>query len=160
MPRDPSKSQEHSRGLMLIAVFKIFKGVVLLAVGLGALRLIHRDAAAQLLHWINFFRVDPENIFIHRLIAKFSELDDHKLREFSIGTFIYSALLLTEGTGLAFRKRWAEYFTIIMTGSFIPLEIWELYRHTSEVRIIILIINVAIVVYLIYEVRRNRRRTR
>jgi len=160
MPGDLSKSDPRSGGLMLIAAFKIFKGVVLLAVGLGALRLIHRDAAAQLLQWINFFRVDPENIFIHRLIAKFSELNDHKLREFSIGTFIYSALLLTEGSGLAFRKRWAEYFTIFMTGSFIPLEIWEFYRHPSEVKVIILVINVAIVVYLIYEIRRNRRRAR
>jgi uncharacterized membrane protein (DUF2068 family) len=60
---------------------------------------------------------------------------------------------LTEGFGLLFRKRWAEYLTIIATGSFIPLEIYEIARHCSAARILLLIGNVAIVVYLIVHVR-------
>ena len=140
---------------MLIAAFKLLKGLMLLAVGIGALKLLHKDVAAELARWVDLFRVDPDNFFIHRLLAKLSILDDQKLRELSFGTFFYSGLLLTEGVGLSLRKRWAEYFTIIATTSFIPLELWELAKGLSWAKIIILLINIAVVVYLVIEVRRN-----
>ncbi len=145
-----------SRGLLLIAAFKLLKGLMLLAVGIGALKLLHKDVAAELARWVDLFRVDPDNFFIHRLVAKLSILDDRKLRELSFGTFFYSGLLLTEGVGLGLRKRWAEYFTIIMTTSLIPLEIWELVKGVSWAKILVLLINIAVVVYLVIELRRNR----
>lgn len=148
--------QPHSRGLLLIAAFKLLKGFLLLAVGVGALELVHKDVAAELIRWIDIFRVDPDNIFIHRILAKFSILSDRQLRELSFGTFFYSALLLTEGTGLALRKRWAEYFTIIVTTSFIPLEVWQIARRVSGPKVLVLLINVAIVAYLVMELRRTR----
>src|SRR5271154_4546140 len=107
--------KSHSRGLMLIAVFKLFKGLALIAVGIGALHLLHKDVAAMADQWVNAFRVDPHNRYILWLLTKLSSVDDKKLRELSVGTFIYAGLFLTEGTGLAFRKRWAEYFTTITT---------------------------------------------
>jgi uncharacterized membrane protein (DUF2068 family) len=146
-----------SRGLLLIAAFKLFKGLMLLAVGIGALKLMHKDVAVELARWVDLFRVDPGNFFIHRVLAKFSILDDRKLRELSFGTFFYSGLLLTEGVGLGLRKRWAEYFTIVMTTSLIPLEIWELAKGVSWAKIVVLLINVAVVVYLVIELRRNGR---
>ena len=63
---------------------------------------------------------------------------------------------LTEGTGLLLRKRWAEYFTIITTGGLIPLELYELSRHVTAVKIAVLIVNVAIVAYLVARVRKTR----
>jgi uncharacterized membrane protein (DUF2068 family) len=44
----------------------------------------------------------------------------------SVGTFFYGGLFATEGIDLLLRKRWAEYFTIITTSLFIPLEIYEI----------------------------------
>lgn len=72
-----------------------------------------------------------------------------------MGTFVYAALLLTEGTGLLLRKRWAEYFTIITTACLIPLEVYEIVRRVTAVKTAILIINFAIVAYLIARVRRG-----
>src|ERR1700736_1855351 len=97
-----------SHGVLLIAAFKLFKGLALLAVGIGALGLMHKDVAAELEHWVNLLRVDPDNYYIQKILDKFSIMDDRKLRELSVGTFFYSALLLTEGFGLALRMRWAE----------------------------------------------------
>ena len=148
--------EHHSRGLWLIAVFKLLKGVALLGVGIGALRLVHKDVAAELEHWIELFRVDPHNHYIHLLLEKLSILDARRLKELSVGTFIYSAIFLTEGVGLALHKRWAEYFTIITTSSFLPLEIHELARRFDFVRGAALLINVAVVIYLVIELRRTR----
>lgn len=131
--------------------------MVLFAVGVGAVKLLHKDLAFEVERWANIFRVDPNNRYIYRLLEKFSTLDVRKLKELSVGTFFYSALLLTEGTGLLLGKRWAEYFTIIATASFIPLEVYEITRRVSSPRIIVLLLNVAVVVYLVIEVRRNRK---
>jgi len=139
---------------MLIAAFKLFKGLVLLAVAIGALRLLHRDLAGVVDHWVNAFRVDPHNRYIHWLLAKLPLVDDRKLKELSVGTFIYSAVFLTEGIGLALHKRWAEYFTIITTSSFLPLEVYELIHHATIAKGVALVINIAVVIYLVRELRR------
>lgn len=144
----------HGRGLRVIAAFKLLKALGLIAVGVGALRLLHKDVAAIAEHWINMFRVDPHNQFIDLLLEKLAILDDRRLKELSIGTFVYAAVFLVEGVGLALRKRWAEYFTIITTSSLLPIEIYELARRVSIGRSIALLINVAVVAYLIYELRR------
>jgi uncharacterized membrane protein (DUF2068 family) len=146
-----------SRGLLLIAAFKLIKGLALLALGIGALKLLHKDVAAEVAQWVDILRVDPHNHYIQKLIEKLGRVDDQKLKALSIGTFFYSALFLTEGAGLALRKRWAEYLTIVSTASLLPLEVYEISKHTDAARIVVLLVNIAIVVYLVMEVRRTRK---
>lgn len=151
----PAKAnRDRGRGLRLIAAFKLLKALALIAVGAGALRLLHKDVAAVVEHWVNVFQVDPHSHFINLLLSKLAILNDRRLKELSLGTFVYAAVFLVEGTGLAFRKRWAEYLTIITTASLLPLEIYELVRRVSVSRSLALAVNVAIVVYLGYELRR------
>jgi uncharacterized membrane protein (DUF2068 family) len=145
------------RALRVIAAFKLFKGLILFAVGVGAVKLLHKDLAFEVERWADIFRVDPNNHYIHRLLERFSILDDRKLKELSVGTFFYSALLLTEGVGLLLGKRWAEYFTIIATSSFIPLEVYEIAKRVSSPRLVTLLINVVVVIYLVVELGRNRK---
>ena len=152
-----TRSAADPRVLYLIAAFKLFKGLVLLAVGFGAHTLLGKDVAAEVYRWANAFRVDPGNRFFHLLMARLSILNEKTLRELSIGTFFYSALLLTEGMGLFLRKHWAEYFTVITTSVFIPLEIYELIRRATFAKGIVLALNVAVVVYLAMNLRRGSR---
>ncbi len=146
--------RSHGSGLQWIAAFKLLKGFALLALGIGALRLLHKDVAAIVEHWINIFRVDPHNHVMNSLLVKLANLDERRLKELSIGTFLYSAVFLTEGAGLALRKRWAEYFTIITTSSLLPLEVYELAGHASIGKGLALLINLAVVAYLIFALRR------
>ena len=152
MPGKPS----HGRGLQLIAAFKILKAVALLALGIGALKLLHKDLASLIGRWARVLPVDPHNYFIRKLLEKLPLMDDRRLKQLSVGTFIYSAIFFTEGLGLAFRKRWAEYFTIITTASFLPIEIYELSRRPSIGKGFALLINLAVVAYLARELRRTR----
>ena len=126
-----------------------------MAVGIGALRLLHRDVADTVTHWVNILRVDPDNRFIHAALTRVLSISPKQLKVTSAGTFIYAALLLTEGTGLLFRKRWAEYFTIITTGGLVPLEVYEICKHVTAAKIVVLALNVAIVVYLVVRVRQK-----
>ncbi len=145
---------------MLIAAFKLVKGLALLAVGVGAHSLLHKDLAAVVEHWVNLLRVDPQNHYIHLLMEKLSRVDAKKLKELSVGTFFYSGVFFTEGIGLALRKRWAEYMTILTTASFLPLEGYEIDRHASLARVAMLLLNIAIVAYLVMELRRNAKHAR
>jgi uncharacterized membrane protein (DUF2068 family) len=146
------------RIIWLIAAFKFVKGALLVAVGVGALSLLHENVGAAVTHWIAVLRVDPDNRFIHALLRRLLTVNDQKLVTLSVGTFFYAALMLTEGLGLALRKRWAEYFTIFATGSFIPLELYELYEHFSVLKIIVIAVNVAVVWYLVRRVRQRKQR--
>ncbi len=150
-----STSRQSSAILLAIAIFKLCKGVLLLAVGIGALKLLHRDVGEVVSHWVEILRVDPDNRFIHRLLIRALSVTPKQLEAASVGTFVYSGLLLTEGFGLLLRKRWAEYFTIISTAGLIPLEVYEVNRHLTAARIVVLLINVAIVIYLVARVRRK-----
>ena len=156
LPVKPYRTR--STGLFLIAIFKLVKGLLLVAVGIGALKLLHRDLAEVVAHGVAVLRVDPDNRFIHRLLAWIWAVDDRKLKELSAGTFFYAGLLLTEGTGLWLGKRWAEYFTIMATGIFIPLEAYELLMHVSAAKIAVIAINVAVVWYLAARLLSDRRR--
>lgn len=151
MPKSKSSS---SKVLILIAIYKYIKAFSLLLLGFGLLHLLHRDIETSVTHWIEMARFDPENRHIHGVLVKIFAITPKQLKALSAGTFLYAGLFLIEGTGLAMRKRWAEYMTVITTALFIPLELYEIWRHTTPLRVGILIINIATVWYLIRNLRR------
>lgn len=150
------KIQHQGRGLMVIAAFKILKGLGLMAVGIGALHFLHRNLATEIAHGIDLLRIDPHNHYLHWILEKLVNADEKTLRELSVGTFFYSALFLCEGVGLALRKRWAEYLTIISTASLMPIEVLEIYKSPSAGRVLLLLLNLVVVAYLVRELRRTR----
>jgi uncharacterized membrane protein (DUF2068 family) len=142
--------------IRLIALFKLVKAITLVAVGVGALKLLHRDMASTLDHWIAASGLDPGNRWVEKGIEKFSNLTPAKVKGLGIVSFIYAGLFLTEGIGLWLMKRWAEWFTIIITSSLVPVEVYELVRHPTAIKILVLIINIVVVIYLLYRIRRDK----
>jgi uncharacterized membrane protein (DUF2068 family) len=139
--------------LVLIGIFKLLKALLLLVVGIGAIKFLHRDLASATIHWVQLLRVDPDNRFVHGMLVKIFRVTPKELKELSVGTFLYASLFTTEGIGLLLRKRWAEYFTIVTTGGLIPLEIYELWRHFTVAKTVVALVNVLIVWYLVSRVR-------
>jgi uncharacterized membrane protein (DUF2068 family) len=154
--RNEKNKRSHDKGLLALAVFKWFKGLVLLLVGVGFLKLMHHDIETYVQTLLNELRVDPDNRYLGALLTKLNLLDDKKIKALSGLTFAYSALFLIEGTGLFFEKRWAEYLTILATVSFIPVEIYELLKAPSSLKCAALVINVAIAVFLVVKVRASQ----
>ena len=153
-----SKKRSHSHGdltLLLIAVFKFVKGALLLMLAFGALTLLHKDVASQVEHWLDQLRIDPDNKFIGTLLSKLQLVHTKELKEMSVLGAGYAAVFLVEGTGLLFRKRWAEWLTIVVTSSLMPLEIFALIKQFTVVRLIVMLVNAAVVLFLIYRVRQK-----
>lgn len=147
-------------GITIIAIGKWLKAIALIGVGIGAIYASQSDVNALFGSYADWFRIDPHNRYLVRAIHSVSGLDKHRLHEIGFGTFVYAALFLVEGTGLWLRKNWAEWFTIGITTSFIPLEIYELVREPSAGKVVALVLNVAAVIYLLWHrLKKSGKRT-
>ena len=142
-----------NRLIRLIAVFKLLKAALLIAVGMSALHLVHKDVASVAEHLVTMFGLDPGNHYVGRALQKVSDLTPNKIKGLGVVSFIYAGLFLTEGIGLWLVKRWGEWFSVIITSSLIPVEVYEIFRHPSAIKGLVLIINIAVVGYLLYRIR-------
>ena len=141
--------------LKLIALFRWSKALVLISAAFGAMRLLRPGAAQRLAQWAMQLPFAPQHRFISEAIAKITHLDTTRVEWIVAGLFAYAALFAVEGTGLWLEKRWGEWLTIVATSSFIPFEVYELWRRATMVRGAMLAANVVIVIYLVWKIRRD-----
>lgn len=144
------------RVLRTIGLFKAAKGVLLIGLGLAAFRLMHADIAGILEEWVPRIGFGPGSRHVGRLVVEAASLTPTRIKDVGVGSLIYAALFLTEGIGLWMLKRWAEWMTVVITGSLLPVEVWELTKRLNVARILVLAINLGVVGYLIYELRRGK----
>lgn len=149
---------EHRRGLLVIGIFKLAKAALSIALGVGALKLLHHDVTRVILHIADALRIDPESHLVGLLMIKADLINPRDLRHFSMITFAYAVVCLVEGTGLMLEKRWAEYFTVTLTSLALPLECYELYKEFTPLRVALLLVNLLVVAYLVWLLRRQFRR--
>lgn len=88
-----------------------------------------------------------------RLVNKALGESGHTLDLVVIGLIAYATIELAEGVGLWVLKRWGEYVAVVGTSIFLPLEVYELTEKLSVLKIITLLINVALVAWLVYSKR-------
>lgn len=150
-------AQKHDPGLLLIGIFKLSKAVFFVGVALGALHFIHHDLGRSLQHVFDVLRFDNENRFVGLVLGKAELVTHHRIRLFSMGAALYGILCSVEGIGLLRRKVWAEYLTLWLSVSFVPWEMYELVRHGTLWRFVILFMNLVISAYLLWLLRRKRR---
>jgi uncharacterized membrane protein (DUF2068 family) len=148
-----AKQEGEDKWVRLIGIIKTFKGLLLLAVATGGIKLLHKDVADEVTRWIERLNMDPHNHWFQKIVEKLGDLDSRKLLVYTIGTFFYASLFLVEGIGLIFAQYWAEWVAVIITGSFLPLEIYELIKKFHWFKVGVIIVNAAIVVYLVWKIR-------
>ena len=149
-------SSRSARLLRIIAVFKFIKAALLAATGIGALRLVKYDLFEYATHLVVRFHLNPGNHFVARMLERATSVTPRRLHELGIIAFIYSALFLAEGIGLWSLKRWGEWVTVIITGSLLPFEFFEVWRRFTWAKLAVTAINVAVVCYLIVRLRRGK----
>lgn len=152
----PGTPSVHDNGLLLIGIFKLAKSVFFFCIGIGAIHLLHKDLSDEVMRLATALRFDPESRVVGLVMDKVDLIDAQRLREIGFATFAYSALALTEGVGLLLQKVWAEYLTLILTISFLPWELYELARRPSWGRLALLVINLLVLWYLVWLLKRKR----
>jgi uncharacterized membrane protein (DUF2068 family) len=149
--------RERTWTIHFIAIEKVLKGSILIAVAIKLLTLIDRDVHAWASDFVTRHGVDVANRFVQSVLVRLVGVTNNQIETWSGIAFVYSALLFTEGLGLWFQKRWAEYLTAIGTALLMPLELFEIYERFTFIRLAILILNGFIVWYLVTRLRDENR---
>ena len=136
-------------GLILIAAFKVIQALLFVSIGVGALKLLHKDVGDLLERVAYHMRFNPESRFVNFLLDKASLIDDRLLRRIGEVVFIYAGLDLVEGIGLYLEKTWAEYLTLLITASFLPWEVYEIFHRLTLIRFGLLTVNALVLLFLL-----------
>lgn len=151
-------------GLRTVAAFEALKGALVLIVGLGGLTFLHRDLDEFAEHLLRFLHLNPEGHRAQVFLDAAARVTDRQLWILAAGALAYSTVRLIEAYGLWHRRVWAEWFAIISGGLYIPVELYELIHRPRHIKAVILMVNVAIVAYLIYirglSIKRHREQKR
>lgn len=139
----------HNKWLLLIAGYKGLQALLFIAVGVGAFRLLHKDIDDVLTQIASALRFNPESRFVNFLLDKATLINDPVLRRIGAAAFSYAALSLAEGIGLYLEKAWGEILTLAITASFLPWEVFEIFRRLTWVRVGLLVINFLVFLYLL-----------
>ncbi len=155
-PNEIPCSDAEKRGLLLVGLLKLVEGVFFIAVGAGALHLIHKNLGEFVMHFIDALPIDPEGRFVSIVMDKADLIDAHDLRRIGAGAFIYACTRIVEGTGLILRKTWAEYFTVILTTLGLPVELFELMHRFTWLKVGALAANLVILAFLLWILKRRQ----
>jgi uncharacterized membrane protein (DUF2068 family) len=134
--------------LRWIIAFKAFKAVTLTALGIALVSARHSDAVQVLVRLAIAVHLPLTSRLFQRLVRSAGNLTTTKETALALTAFGYAVLMGTEGLTLHLRKPWARWFTIIATSSLIPLEMYEIVREIHAIRVLVLVANIGIVVYL------------
>jgi uncharacterized membrane protein (DUF2068 family) len=139
----------HDRGLLLIAFLKFAQASIFILIGMGAHRLLHKDIADQIEVLAHHLHFNPESKLVNFILERASLVNDPLLRRIGFAALSYAALGIAEGVGLYLEKAWGEYMTLAITASFLPWEIFEIFRRITWIRVGLFTINLLVFLYLL-----------
>jgi uncharacterized membrane protein (DUF2068 family) len=115
---------------------------------------MHAEIATLFSLLIEALHLNADSRFIHTLVLKVDALQSNSVLLAGLVSLGYAGILLIEGVGLWLEFTWASYMTVVSTGLLLPFEIYEVVEQVSLLRIGVLLLNLAIVAYLIIQLRR------
>jgi uncharacterized membrane protein (DUF2068 family) len=148
--------------MRLLAIERAFRAVIFLLVAVGVLEVSgSRERLQQALDkdipllkpLADQIGWDPENSKLVHQIAHAFALSSSTLQWIAIGLAGYALIELIEAVGLWLMQRWGEYFAVVATSVFLPLEIYELTEKITFLRIFALLVNIVAVVWLLWSKR-------
>jgi len=149
-------------GLRLIAVFEAVKGFLGLAIGLG-LQALAVNPDHRFIRWIveNLRLTNSAHVphFIsHNIHDMVAHPGEYHLELWALLFMAYAALRFVEAYGLWLARRWGEWLALVSATLYLPFEIYAIVQHVTPVKIGLLVLNVALVVYLTIVFIATRRR--
>ena len=159
VPSAPTAPITHTKGLRTIALFEAAKGAIVLIIGFGLLSFLGRDADVFAEHLVNRLHLNPAHHYPQIFIQAMADVTDSKLWALAGLAALYSAIRFAEAYGLWYSRRWAEWLAALSGGVYIPVEVYEIAHRASWLKIGALVINLAIVAYMVWLLTENRRRT-
>ncbi len=153
MEKDPEA--RHDRLLPWIAAERALRALLLLAAGVVLLSHPHADWANEVSSLVRRLGLDPKDNWVQRLLHDLAKLHARDNVLFGAIALAYGALEAAEAVGLWRRERWGEMLTVLATSLLLIPEVWELTKSVSALKIGGVIVNLLVVAYLIWRLRRS-----
>jgi uncharacterized membrane protein (DUF2068 family) len=150
-----AKPARRDRLLPWIAAERAFRAIVLVTVGIVLVTHPHANWANEIANFAQHLGLDPKNNWVQRLIADVAKINSSEDVLFGVIALAYGALEAAESYGLWKHRRWGEWLTILATSLLFIPEIWELTKSASLLKVGALLVNVAVVLYLLWRIRRG-----
>ena len=145
-----------TNGIRIIAAFEAAKGVLIIAAGFGLLALLHRDVQTIAEALLQHFHLNPANRYPQIFMNLASHVTDAKLWLLALAALAYATVRFAEAYGLWFDRNWASWLGALSGGIYVPIELYEVIEKVSILRVELLILNTAIVIYLGYRLWKRR----
>jgi len=142
-------------GLRVVALFEGAKGVLVLLAGFGLLSFIHKDLHHAVVRLVEHLHINPARNYPRIFLDLSERVTDSQLWSLAAAALLYSVVRLVEATGLWLGKKWAEWFGVLSGGLYIPVEIYEVTRSLTWPRVTVLAVNLGVVSYLLYALKKN-----
>jgi uncharacterized membrane protein (DUF2068 family) len=135
--------------LRTVAVFEAAKGLIVLLLGLGLLRLVHKNLDEFAENLIRFLHVSPAGHLSNLFVTAAGRTTDKNLWLIAAAAMVYSIVRFAEAFGLWHDREWAEWFALLSGSMYLPWEVYSLMRHPHPLKWVVLTLNVAIVLYML-----------
>ncbi len=127
---------------------------MLLAVGIALVSHPHANWASEVSRLAQRLGLDPKENWIQRIINDVAKIHAQQDLVFGVAAIAYGILEATESYGLFKRRRWGEWLTVVATSLLFIPEIWELTKSATVLKVGAVIVNVLVVAYLLWRLRR------
>ncbi len=144
-------------GLRAVAALEAGKGALVLLAGLGAFALIHRDVQEVADRLVLHLHLNPAHHLPGVFLAAAGRVTDARLRLLAAGALVYAAVRFVESWGLWRQRAWAEWLGALSGGVYVPYELATLAVRPTPLKAAALLVNLAVVVYLVRLLRDGRR---
>ena len=135
--------------LRTVAVFEAAKGMIVLLLGLGLLRLVHKNLDEFAENLIRFLHVSPVGHLSNLFVSAAQRFHDKNVWVLVSAAAIYALVRFTEAFGLWHDREWAEWFALLTGAMYLPLEIFSIMRHSNLMKWVVFLGNVIIVLYML-----------
>jgi uncharacterized membrane protein (DUF2068 family) len=132
-----------------VAIFEASKGLIVLLLGLGLLRLVHKDLDDVAEQIIRFLHASPGGHLSDLFIAAARQANDKSLWAVAAAALVYALVRFAEAYGLWHEREWAEWFALLSGAMYLPWEVLSIIRHSIPLKWVVLILNVLIVLYML-----------
>ena len=141
--------------LRAVAVYEACKGILVLFAGLALFSFIHQNIQFTAEQFVGHLHLNPAKHLPRIFIEASRHLTDARMLLLALAACVYSSMRFVEAYGLWFAKRWAEWFALLSGSVYLPIELYELVKSVTWVKMVFISINLVIIFYMVVMLKRS-----
>lgn len=143
--------------LRAVASLELAKGLVVLAAACAVIWLVQRQDMGDIAYaFLRMLHISPDHHFARAFLEWADRMTDARVSVIAGFAGTYCTLRFVEAYGLWRARRWAEWIALVSGALYLPIEVFEIYRRVNAFHVSLLLLNLAVVLYMLYLLKQDR----